>query len=356
VYSALGRRYSKPPVKTMGDASITSEELVSLDYYGVSAINENSSSLFVDRMDLICQSGTSLTFQGLRVWFNDSTTSNAIQFDALKLVDSTLVFFSNTHTDYSVRHLEIAGGYVHSFWSQFGSVKIGKLVYAQSPYDKWGWTGFGYLTTLTAIQDAKRGKFSLVVNETETPTPMACYGLNSPRIINTDVSIQWHMSGKSYLYFPICLGNWSPTRFGFVVRDSNIVIVTNVKSARPDFPNNLHYQNVYLFGFPTQSFHGGNRVKIVADTDTENSILLTQDCHYDIRGQMVLRKHLYGDKESVPCMTINGGILDGKLSGSVKIGARVEGEAGSVAINGVVSILPTASTNIENLNGFALIP
>jgi hypothetical protein len=342
------------PAKTMTDASITEQELVDLDYFGQHAVNPNASSLFVDGMDLICQSGTHFTFSGVCAWLNNSKTSNIIQWDSVKFLNANVTFFSNTHTDYSARVMEIAGGYTCNFWSQFGLVQIGKLIYSRSPFDKWGWTGFGYLTTLVAIKDAKRGNFKLEVRETMTLDPIACYGLNSPRIVNSDVSIQWYMTGKTCLYFPICLGNWSPTRFGFVVRDSNISIATNLKSSRPNFANNLHYQNVYLFGFPAQAFHSGNRVKIVADTDTENGIALTQDCHYDISGRIVLQKHLYDGKESIPYMTING-VLENE-NGLVKIGARVEGEVGSVSINGKVCILPTASTNIENLKGFALIP
>jgi hypothetical protein len=340
------------PTKTMTDATITEDELTTLDFFGKHAVNPNASSLFVDGMDLICESGTHFTFSGVCAWLNDSKMSNVVQWDSVKFLNANVTFFSNTHTDYSARVMEIAGGYVHNFWSQFSDVKIGKLIYSQSPFDKWGWTGFGYLTTLVAINGAKRGNFKLEVKETMTPDSIACYGLNSPRIINTDVNIQWYMSGKSYLYFPISLGNWSPTRYGFVVRDSNISIATNLKSSRPDFVNNLHYQNIFLFGFPSQAFHSGNRVKIVADTDTENGIFLTQDAHYEIHGQIILRKHLYDGKDNVPYMTVIGGMTAG---GSVKVGARIEGEEDVVVFNGKVTVLPSASCNANHKGGLPIV-
>lgn len=350
----LESRAAIPPAKFYHSTVLTDEDL-NLDFFGTAEVNPNASSLFVNGVDFICEDGVSLTFQGVCAWYNNSTASNILKMDSVKYIDSSVVFFSNTHTDYSARRMEIAGGYTHSFWSQYGAVCIEKIVYTQSSFDGWGWTGFGYFTTMTSIVNPKRGRFSLVVKETETPVPIACYGLNAMRVVNTDVNVKWEMSGKAYLYFPICLGNWSSTRRGFVVRDSNISIATNLKSSRPNFANNLHYQNIYLFGFPSQVFHSGNRVKIVADTVTENSILLTQDAHYEIYGQIILRKHQYDGKDSVPYMTISGGVSE-NVNGLVKIGARVEGEVGSVSINGKVCVLPTASTNIENLKGFALIP
>jgi hypothetical protein len=339
------------PAKFYHSTVLTDEDL-DLDFFGTAEVNPNASSLFVNGVDFICEDGVSLTFQGVCAWYNNSTASNILKMDSVKYIDSSVVFFSNTHTDYSARRMEIAGGYTHSFWSQYGAVCIEKIVYTQSSFDGWGWTGFGYFATMTSIVNPKRGRFSLVVKETETPVPMACYGLNAMRVVNTDVNVKWEMSGKAYLYFPICLGNWNSTRRGYVLKDNSIVIETNCKSSRPNFANNLHYQNIYLFGFPAQAFHSGNRVKIVADTDTENGILLTQDCHYDIGGQIMLQKHLYGGKESIPYMTVNGGVT---IEGSVKVGVRVEGEEDAIGFNGKLIVLPTASCNANHKGGLPIV-
>lgn len=329
------------PLKQVWDMDIPDSDIETMDFRLVAPQkNPNSSSLFVDGVDLICEAGSTFHFSGLNVWYGWNSNAAILAFDSLRLTDATLSFMRNVRTDYSVERLGIAGGYCHDFQSQYAQVRIGRMTYLKSPWDAWGWTGFGYLRTCIAIQNAQsvRGNFRLSVGETFTANNIASYGLNAPRIVATDVHVNWNAS-NSHLYFPIIAGNFNAIRKGFAVKNTMIRVSGVISASRPNFPNNLHYQNIRFLELFPQTFSSSNKFVVDGDFSAENSVSLGS-CDVDFRGSLLLNEHLYNGATVTPSFSVNG---------AVRFGGRLETK--SISLGGVIKPLPSGSVSIPNTYG-----
>jgi hypothetical protein len=335
----IAARAAIPPAKPVWDMALSDAE-VEMDFRGTPEINPNASSLFVDGLDFLCESGSILIFSGVDIWHNYATSPNIIAFDSLSATDCKISFASNTHTDYSVNRFGIGGGYAHSVETQYLDCRVGRLTYHRSPFDTWGWTGFMEIKqTIGASIAPTDGNIEIRIGGTCTPFPIACYGVNAYRVLNSSMKIDWN-GANTYLYFIVTMGNWNPARKGWLLRNVDLRVSGTLKSVRPDFTNNLHYNSYSVVSSMKHPFSSNVAVKVDADFDVQTGFNVQAD-NFHFRGTSKLNAHQYNGATVTPSFTVVG---------NLQFGGRLETDAINVA-GGTTKPLPTGSTNLINSYG-----